>query len=665
MIDNAHSPNTFISIAGTWLLASWGTPEMSYGMRLRFRDAKCDYEEDETLDVVDLTPTKTEKKAVSTSAEEGVQENGEGVQENEEGKDDSDYQDYLASFYSIRGSRKAAGDEEKQNLTALAWEQYEDTDATSSEVAAGSGLTAINSNGTTNNSNFLETHITPLPPVKAETFRSNHTSVTAEEDLFLAATSDREADLLFENRSQSNCEIAHSNMSAGEHLLSDVEGPVNVAEDLPAGGNDSKPFPDKHQEQSTGRGNYTTDKKRKRRNSLAIKFYAVQKMNALLNHVRNKNASFSDKTDAPHSVHHTENTSNEAIVGTGQLPNEYEDDLEEEGKKMENPMHTVNQTLDLDLIVGDGSNASRLSEPRISKDKSADAFSLEYMLGNTSPNSSPAVVKNLLEALLPGAGKYSSKMTSEEWNLVSAKMNLGLEASLDKSAAGKLNHHGRNGTASINKEDMKKYQGFLHLMGENQKGSHVHPIQKGKEGNNNTLTSSGTVIKIRRRKKEDAKITYLLTPRSRNSKKPGNSTAGFGRGLFPDGTNHSDTAQAPGEVSQRADLGRAGHGESLNHTLTPRQFRPSITIGLPRADGDYEYVVGESYSEESSGGEYEYQYVSFDDPYMTDPKVNISRQRNPDDIAEHYLRSRGNERRYYIAAKEVCWNYAGYKKRFA
>lgn len=660
MIDNAHSHNTFISIAGTWLLASWGTPEMSYGMRLRFRDAKCDYEEDETLDFLDLTPTKTEKKAVSTSAEEGVQENEEAKD------DDTDYQDYLASYYSIRSSRKAAGDEEKQNLTALAWEQYEDTDAMSSEVTAGSGLTPINSNGTTNNSNFLETHITPLPPVKAETFQSNHTSVTAEEDLFLAAASDREADLVFENRSQSNYEITHSNMSAGEHLLSNGESPVNVTEELLAAGNDSKPLPDKHPEESTGRGNYTTNKKRKRRSSLAIKFYAVQKMNDLLNHVRSKNASFSDKTDAPHSVHHTKNTSNEAMVGAGQLPNEYEDDLEEEGRKMENPMHTVNLTLDLDLIVGDGSNASSLSEPRLSKDKPADAFSLGYILDNTSPNSSPAVVKNLLEASLPGAGKYSSKMTSEEWNLVSAKVNLGLEASLDKFAAGKLNHHGRNGTASINKEDMKKYQGFSHLMGENQKGSHIHPIQKGKERNSNdTVTSYGTLIKIRRRKKEDAKITYLLSPRSRNPKKPGNSTAGFGRALFPSGTNHSDSSKAPNGVSQRLDLSRARHGESLNHTLTPRQFRPSITIGLPRADGDYEYVIGESYSDESSGGEYEYHYVSFDDPYMTDPKVNISRQRNPDDIAEHYLRSRGNERRYYIAAKEVCWNYAGYKKRFA
>lgn len=661
MIDNVHSHNTFISIAGTWLLASWGTPGRSYGMRLRFRDAKCDYEEDEIIDVVDLTPIKTERKAVPTSAEKDLQEN-------EKDKEELDYQDYLASVYSIRSSRKTAGDEEKQNLTALAWEQYEDTDAMSSEVAAGSGLTAINSSGT-NNSKFLETYITPLPPVKAKAFQSNHTSITAEEDLFLATTRDGEADLVFENRSQSNYEIAHSNMSAGEHLLSNGEDPVNVAEELPAGGKDSKSFPEEHQEQSTG--NYTTNKKRTRQSSLAIKFYSVQKMNALLNHVRNKNVSFSVKTGAPQPVHRTEDTSSEATAGTGQLPNEYDDDLKEEGKKMENVMHTVNLTLDSDFIVGNRSNASSLSEPRIYKDKPADVFSLEYMLDNTSPNSSPAVVKNLLEASLPRAGKYSSKMTSEEWNLVSAKINAGLEASLDKSAGGKLNHHGRNSTASINKEDMKKYQGFSHLMGENQKGSHMHPTQKGKEGKNDTLTSSGTFIKTQRRKKEGAKLTYLLSPRSRNPKKHNSSMAGSGHMLFPGGTNHTavpcctDATKAASEVSPRVDLSRARHRESLNDTLTPRQFRPSITIGLPRADGDYEYVIGESYSDESSGGEYEYQYVSFDDPYLTDPKVNISTQRNPHGIAEHYLRSKGNERRYYIAAKEVCWNYAGYKKRFA
>ncbi|XP_027753564.1 coagulation factor V [Empidonax traillii] len=642
---------------GTWLLASWGTPEMTYGMRLRFRDARCEYEEDYTFDFVDFTHIRTEKKAVSASLEEEVQEE-------EEDPEDSDYQAFLASLYSIRSSRKAADDEEKENLTALAWDQYEGTDAMSSEVAAGSGLTAINSSESTNNSKFLETHITPLPLIKTETFQSNHTSITAEEALFLATTSDGKADLVSENRSQSNYEIAHGNTSAGEHLLSNGEDPMNVAEELPAGGKDSKLFSEEHQVETTGNYNIT----RKRRSSLAMKFYSVQKMNALLNHVRNKNVSFSDKTSAPPSVHHTENTSDIAVVGTAQLLNDYDDELEEEENKMENAVRAINLTLALDLIAGDGSNSSRLYEPRISKDQLADAISLDHTLGDTNPNSSPAVVKNLLEASLPRAGKYSSKMTSEEWNLVSAKKNLGEEANLDKSLGNKLSHHGRNGTAFINKEDMKKYQGFSHLVGENQKGTHIHPTQKGKEGNkNDTLSTSGTFIKIRRKKKEDPEMTHSLGPRSKNSQRITNALAGFGRVVVPAETNHTalpcctNSTGAPSEADRAMDLSRARHRELQNYTLTPRQLRPSITIGIPQENGDYEILPGEFDREETSGVEYVYHYVNVDDPYLTDPKVNINERRNPENIAEHYLRSRGNERRYYIAAEEVCWNYAGYK----
>ncbi|XP_009955885.1 PREDICTED: coagulation factor V-like [Leptosomus discolor] len=639
---------------GTWLLASWGTPEMSYGMRLRFRDARCDYEEDYTFDVVDFTYTKTDKKAVSASVEDDVPEDQE----------DLDYQNYLASFYSIRSLRKATGDEEKQNLTALAWEQYEGTDAMNSEVAAVSGLRAINRSESTNTSVFLETHVTPLQPIEAETFQSNHTSLTAEEDLFLASTSDGKANLVFENRSQSNYEIDHSNMSAGEHLLSNGESQLDVARELPTDGKDSNFFSEKHQEESPGRGNYNVNSKRKRRNSLATKFYAVQKMKTLLNHVRHKNVSFFDNTSAAHSVHHSENTSDTDMVGTGQLPNDYDDELEEEETKMENAMRAVNLTLALDLMVGDGSNASSLSEPKLSKDEQANAFSLDRTLGNISPNSSPALVKNLVEASLPRAGKYSSKMTNEEWNLVSAKESLGLEANLDKSVSGKLNHHGRNGTAFINKMHMKKYRGFLYLMGENQKGS-MHPTLKGKERIKNGTLST---IKIRRKKKEYPKMAHLLSPRSKKPQNIINSMAGFGRTLLPGETNYTtlpcctNTTGAPGEANHTADLSRARRGELLNDTLTPRQFKPSIVIGLPQENGDYEYFTEGSYDEETSGGEYEYHYVNFDDPYMTDPKVNINEQRNPDNIAEHYLRSKGNERRYYIAAEEVCWNYEGHKK---
>nr|XP_013039971.2 coagulation factor V [Anser cygnoides] len=635
---------------GTWLLASWGAPEKSYGMRLRFRDARCEYEDDSSFEVVDFTYTKTDKKAVSTSAEESVGEEAE--------TDDfeDDYQEELAAMYSIRSSRKSKGNEETQNLTALAWEQYEDA-AASSKVAVDSGLKVINTNESTK---FLEIHTTPLPQVEAETFQSNYTSVTAEKDLFLASTSDGKPDLVFENRSQSSYAIDHSNMSAAEHLLSNGEAQMKVAEEPLTNGKDSIFFSEEYQTESTGKGNDSINSKRKKRSSLAIKFYSVQKMNALLNHVRNKNVSFSDKTSAPHSMHHAENTTNITLVGDGQLPNDYDDELEEEEIKVGNAMPAVNLTLELDVFVGgDEANASSLSELELSKDKQADTFSLDHTLGNVRPNSSPALVKNLLEASLPRTVKYSSKMTNEEWNLVSAKESLRLEANLDKSVSGKFRHGGRNGTLFLNKH-MKKDEGFSGLMGGKRKGSHLHPTLKGKRGNkNDTLSSSGTLIRIRRKKQEYPKTVHLLSPRSKKSQKFTKPTAEFGRALFPIEANHTmlscctNTTEAPSEAS---------HGGLPNHTLSPRQFKPSIVIGLPHGNGDYEYFSGEYYTEDTSGGEYEYHYVTFDDPYMTDPKVNIKEQRNPESIAEHYLRSRGNERRYYIAAKEVCWNYAGFKK---
>ncbi|OXB62544.1 hypothetical protein ASZ78_014490 [Callipepla squamata] len=556
---------------GTWLLASWGATEMSHGMRLRFRDVRCDYEDDGSFDVVDFTNTKTDKKALSSSVEEDVGEEAE--------EDDSEYQDMLASFYSIRSLRNTGETGETQNLTALAW-------------------------------------------IEVEAFQSNYTSVTAEEYLFLASTSDGKPDLIFENRSQSDYAVDHGNLSGGEILLNNGEAHVKDGEEPLSDGKDSNIFTEEHQEESTGKGNNSINSKRKKRSSVAIKFYSVQKMKALLNYVRNKNVSSSDKTNAPNSMQHTVNTSSTTTVGDGQHLSDYDDDdLEEEETKGGNAMHA------------------------------------DRTLGSVRPNSSPALAKNFVEASLPRTVKYLSKMTDEEWNLVSAKGSERLEANLDKSVSGKLNYGGRNGTLFLNKKYMKKDEGFSPLMGEKRKGNRMHSPQKRKEGNkNDTLSASGTFVKIRRKKKEYPKTTQFLNPRSKKPQKFTKPTEEFGRTLFAGEANHvtlpccTNTTESPS---------KSNHGELAAYT---QQLKPSIVIGLPHGNGNYEYTSGEYYSENTSVDEYEYYYVSFDDPYMTDPKLNVNEQRNPDNIAEHYLRSRGNERRYYIAAKEVCWNYAGFKK---
>ncbi|OXB83332.1 UNVERIFIED_CONTAM: hypothetical protein H355_001769 [Colinus virginianus] len=633
---------------GTWLLASWGATEMSHGMRLRFRDVRCDYEDDGSFDVVDFTNTKTDKKALSSSVEEDVGEEAE--------EDDSEYQDMLASFYSIRSLRNTGETGETQNLTALAWRQYEDIDTASSKVAVDSDLTVTDGSELME---FLETHTAPPLQVEVETFQSNYTSVTAEEYLLLASTSDGKPDLIFENRSQSDYAVDHGNLSGGESLLNSGEAHVKAGEEPLTDGKDSNIFTEEHQEESTGKGNNSINSKRKKRSSVAIKFYSVQKMKALLNYVRNKNVSSSDKTNAPNSIQHIVNTSSTTTVGDDQQLSDYDDDdLEEEETKGGNAMHAGNLTLELEATIEENeSNASSLSQLELSKNKQIDSFSSDRTLGSVRPNSSPALAKNFVEASLPRTVKYLSKMTDEEWNLVSAKGSERLEANLDKSVSGKLNYGGRNGTLFLNKKYMKKDEGFSPLMGEKRKGNRMHSPLKRKEGNkNDTLSASGTFVKIRRKKKEYPKTTQFLNPRSKKPQKFTKPTEEFGRTLFAGEANHvtvpccTNTTESPS---------KSNHGELAAYT---QQLKPSIVIGLPHGNGNYEYTSGEYYSENTSVDEYEYYYVSFDDPYMTDPKLNVNEQRNPDNIAEHYLRSRGNERRYYIAAKEVCWNYAGFKK---
>uniref|UniRef100_A0A8C3F7Z1 ferroxidase n=1 Tax=Chrysemys picta bellii TaxID=8478 RepID=A0A8C3F7Z1_CHRPI len=100
------------------------------------------------------------------------------------------------------------------------------------------------------------------------------------------------------------------------------------------------------------------------------------------------------------------------------------------------------------------------------------------------------------------------------------------------------------------------------------------------------------------------------------------------------------------------------------HTfLTRGKYEDVLNLFPMSGESVTEYVPGGSDSEEIADNLYSYEYADFNDPYTTDPRFNINNVRNPDDIAVHYLRSRGNMRRYYITAEEVIWDYAGLKKR--
>ncbi|XP_038613808.1 coagulation factor V-like [Tachyglossus aculeatus] len=98
-------------------------------------------------------------------------------------------------------------------------------------------------------------------------------------------------------------------------------------------------------------------------------------------------------------------------------------------------------------------------------------------------------------------------------------------------------------------------------------------------------------------------------------------------------------------------------------TLTPRQMKPEVIVGLTKENGDYiEYVPGLEI-QNSDEDLAEIQYVAYDNPYENDSRANPNTLRNPDTIASWYIRSyNGNRKYYYIAAEEVFWDYSGLRK---
>ncbi|XP_068125921.1 coagulation factor V [Hyperolius riggenbachi] len=106
-----------------------------------------------------------------------------------------------------------------------------------------------------------------------------------------------------------------------------------------------------------------------------------------------------------------------------------------------------------------------------------------------------------------------------------------------------------------------------------------------------------------------------------------------------------------------------------NIAFSPRGFNPrsfhqekrQIVIGIPSSiNGEYEEHDTDSmlnYEEE----EQPKLMVEFEEPYKTESADDVSRYTNPDRIIEHYMRSatKGTKRVYYIAAKEVQWDYSG------
>ncbi|EPQ04593.1 Coagulation factor V [Myotis brandtii] len=98
---------------------------------------------------------------------------------------------------------------------------------------------------------------------------------------------------------------------------------------------------------------------------------------------------------------------------------------------------------------------------------------------------------------------------------------------------------------------------------------------------------------------------------------------------------------------------------SLSNTLIASEFNPPIVFGFSGEDGEYIEITPRQKQQSSEEDALEINSVTYNDPYQTDIRIDINSSRNPDRIAASYLRSsNGNRKYYYIAAEEISWDYA-------
>ncbi|XP_019383077.1 PREDICTED: coagulation factor V [Gavialis gangeticus] len=668
---------------GTWLLVSWGSSEMSYGMRLRFRDAKCDSEddssEDDEFEMISYAEKTTKNVPEATSSSEKEEES-----EEQDSTGDVDYQDYLAKQLGLRTHKNnSVVNEERENLTALAIEQESGTDSEHPAVAVGLGLTHMNNSDTWGNDGLSGPQSTASLPAEGSHFYINYTSFSGRELLLSTSAKMESPDVVFqdEDEHESECKTSPCQMSrnddktlANGHLRTSKEDQTKDETELFAERGDGinasfEMYSSEEQPKGNAGREHKINQKRENQDALETLFYSLKKMYALLLYLReNKNASCVNSTSSPHSTQYAENISSLAALETGQLTNDNVDEAivleEEEAKKInvEFFRNAVNTTLALgNSSEKNGFNMYNLSELDIAIKKQETNSTSEHPLDNLILTPSPAVTKDVLEVPSPDDMEYPSKMTNKKWNLVSVKESFDLEANSAEAANSKLQPHFRNKTgddASLKKQEMWKYNSYLEPTGGEQKGSSKHTtVRKREKTENGTLSASRPSMKIRRKKKGN----FILTPRGVRLSKPSRPSGKQNCTLWLSEDNHTALLCGTNNTLLPTEVNHTAPVSGTNSTLTPRQFKPAVVIGVPKGNGEYEYFPEDFYSEHGADDVYDYLQVPYEDPYTTDPKLNINEARNPDAIAVHYLRSRGHERKYYIAAEEVWWDYAGFK----
>ncbi|XP_060090604.1 coagulation factor V [Heteronotia binoei] len=668
---SGESATVTMNNVGTWLLSSWGSREMSNGMRTRFRDVKCenDYTEEDALynafvpaEVLLTTAkestAKTERRAVTES--DDYQENLAtvyGFQEEEYGekREEEDYQEELASLLGLRSFNSSAAEEEEYNLTALA---MEDTYGTSSTRDYDTPVTLdhvfTNNSDKLHGNEMLETQSTTFYPTTVESLHPNYSSL-AEEAVFSDVTTVTSILSSEEGQSGDGENITmisiRYNQTNGAELLRRVEEALSkdpselLAEtETSTVATFSQVSPEKEKEDNAD-GEDTLDREKGKHGLSEATFFAMKKMRALLFYVQEKRKlSLGNTTSSMPflSIPRAEKTTTLDNT-TFKLKTDYiSDDYDED----EFPILSTNLT----LAVGEEVKSDEFEPPHtsklvFSKVQQNGNSTLDDILDSLVPTVILKPVKKRPKVLPLKRQKCLSKKTNYEWNFVSKKENYDIGIDLINAVGDRFQNSSRNATMDQennifpSKEKQEMYKGDSPPeLGQQEIGSKSGALI---ENENCTMMTSGTLLKARRKKKKEH-LRASMTPR------------GFKPPVSSEGLNYT---QAFNEANHTMLLNEA------NYTLTPREFKPFVKIGLPNENGDYEeFDPIYSDSEESSSGSLEYELVHYDDPYTTDSRLNISSMRNPDDIAGHYLRGAGQPKTYYIAAVEDVWDYAAFRK---
>ncbi|XP_053166904.1 coagulation factor V isoform X2 [Hemicordylus capensis] len=644
---------------GTWLLASWDSHEMSHGMRLKFRDVKCDNDysdvgDDNYYDDVnyDFASTRSEKppKMESAKVEREKEETGTDVYDDDQeslggeganggkgiSEEDMDYQASLASELGLRTFKGPVAEEEELNLTALIMQDtYNISSVSDNNVTENSDLVFTNTTDIVHGIKVLETQTTTSYP--------NYTSLT-EEILISGITT--AASTLSSEQQQSDHEGSANHISDiySQTLEDDsltTHGGVwsKEREELLFDGEDvifTVPDSEREQEESAG-GEDTLEEKHEKHVVSEAVLHALIVMRALLFHVqqkRNQSALGNITSDLAF-------LSFPSAVNISSLDSDYLNYYEEVNKEANTTFSMLLTNLTLTAGETAGNSGFELELSDVQKQGNLNFSSVLDILVSIL---FPKIDKKRLKNSLHKGQKCPSKKAWNEWNFVSEKENYGIGADLTQAVDNKLQNNSSNTTMNpenikfSSKKKQETYKGDSQLeLGQPEMSNKFEDLNETRN-ENCTVSKSGTFLKLRRKNKH----VDVLTPRTH---RPDVSPRGF--------------------KSTQGSIKGSDHTVLLNETEIQNQNIPFVKIGFPSEQGDYyEYVIENLSGEQSSSDSFAYQTVHYDNPYTTDSRLDTSTVRNPDDIAERYLRtfSQGNVRRYYIAAVEVSWDYAAFRK---